>query len=126
MGRYYSGDIEGKFWFGVQSSLDADFFGRKGQATWVHYYFDKDDSDTLQAKLQICTDKLGLAKDVFDKFFAECDGYNTKMLTSAFKDAGLPGDSAHDQLEWYARYQLGKKIYDCVKEQGYCSFEAEL
>ena len=27
MGRYYGGDIEGKFWFGVQSSDDADHFG---------------------------------------------------------------------------------------------------
>lgn len=26
MGRYYSGDINGKFWFGVQSSYDADNF----------------------------------------------------------------------------------------------------
>ena len=30
MGRYYNGDIEGKFWFGVQSSDDADFFGVDG------------------------------------------------------------------------------------------------
>ena len=29
MGRYYDGDIEGKFWFGVQSSDDAEFFGAK-------------------------------------------------------------------------------------------------
>jgi hypothetical protein len=29
MGRYYHGDIEGKFMFGVQSSDDADFFGVK-------------------------------------------------------------------------------------------------
>ena len=27
MGRYYSGDIEGKFWFAVQSSNAADRFG---------------------------------------------------------------------------------------------------
>jgi len=27
MGRYYYGDIEGKFWFGIQSSTDASFFG---------------------------------------------------------------------------------------------------
>jgi hypothetical protein len=27
MGRHYSGDIEGKFWFGVQSSDDASLFG---------------------------------------------------------------------------------------------------
>jgi len=27
MGRYYNGDIEGKFWFGIQDSNDASFFG---------------------------------------------------------------------------------------------------
>jgi hypothetical protein len=27
MGRYYSGQIAGKFWFGVQSSNDASYFG---------------------------------------------------------------------------------------------------
>ena len=27
MGRYYHGDIEGKFWFGVQPSDDPKFFG---------------------------------------------------------------------------------------------------
>ena len=27
MGRYYSGEISGKFWFAVQSSNDADYFG---------------------------------------------------------------------------------------------------
>jgi hypothetical protein len=29
MGRYYSGDIQGKFWFAVQSSDDASAFGEK-------------------------------------------------------------------------------------------------
>ena len=34
MGRYYQGDIEGKFWFGIQSSTDANFFGEyKGKKT---------------------------------------------------------------------------------------------
>lgn len=33
MGRYYSGDISGKFWFGVQSSTDAENFGGK-----IHRY----------------------------------------------------------------------------------------
>ena len=27
MGRYYDGDIEGKFWFAVQSSDDGEHFG---------------------------------------------------------------------------------------------------
>ena len=29
MGRYYCGQITGKFWFGVQSSSDASYFGVK-------------------------------------------------------------------------------------------------
>ena len=31
MGRYYNGDIEGKFWFAVQSSDCADRFGSIGE-----------------------------------------------------------------------------------------------
>jgi len=27
MGRYYTGDIVGKFWFAIQSSDDASHFG---------------------------------------------------------------------------------------------------
>jgi hypothetical protein len=32
MGRYYNGDIEGKFWVAVQSSNAADQFGVEGTA----------------------------------------------------------------------------------------------
>ena len=40
MGRYYSGDIEGKFWFAVQSSDDADFFVATGEhSNYFDYYF---------------------------------------------------------------------------------------
>ena len=30
MGRWYSGDVEGKFWFGIQDSNAADRFGVTG------------------------------------------------------------------------------------------------
>ena len=43
MGRYYHGDIEGKFMFGVQSSTDADFFGVEGEATHLSYGFNAED-----------------------------------------------------------------------------------
>jgi len=29
-------------------------------------------------------------------------------------------------LEWYARLELGKEIRDCLKENSYCNFEAEI
>jgi hypothetical protein len=37
MGREYFGDIEGKFWFAVQSSNDADYFG--GQYSFPHRFY---------------------------------------------------------------------------------------
>ena len=38
MGRYFEGDIEGKFWFGVQSSSAADRFGCEGVTPSVLEY----------------------------------------------------------------------------------------
>ena len=43
MGRYYSGDIEGKFLVTVQPSNAADRFGVFGEATSLSYIFDRDD-----------------------------------------------------------------------------------
>ena len=51
MGRYYKGDIEGKFWFGVQSSADADFFGKEGAPNYLSYYFDEEDLTTIEIGL---------------------------------------------------------------------------
>ena len=43
MGRYYEGDIDGKFWFAVQSSDDGEFFGAEEQeSNWIDYYVDKE------------------------------------------------------------------------------------
>ena len=54
MGRYYNGDIEGKFWVAVQSSGDADFFGVEGHSNYLDYYFDKDNLDTINSGIKEC------------------------------------------------------------------------
>ncbi len=44
MGRYYDGDIEGKFWFGLQGSDAPKRFGAQEQApNTTEYYVDRDD-----------------------------------------------------------------------------------
>ena len=44
MGRYYEGDIEGKFWFAIQDSDDGEFFGAEQQeSNWIDYYLDKEE-----------------------------------------------------------------------------------
>ena len=55
MGRYYNGDIEGKFWFAVQSSNDADYFGVEGDARFLNYYFTEEDLPKIEADQEMQT-----------------------------------------------------------------------
>ena len=118
MGRYYSGDIDGKFWFALQSSNAADRFGVSGeQPNILTYYFGEDDLEGVEEEIKNIEEKLGDQLAVIDKFFEDNNGYNNEML----KEAGI----TQEQLSDYADLGLGIKIRDCIKEYGQCSFEAE-
>tara|TARA_R110002012_G_scaffold250884_2_gene428822 strand:+ start:160 stop:531 length:372 start_codon:yes stop_codon:yes gene_type:complete len=122
MGRRYTGDIDGKFWFAVQDSDDADFFGVQGkQPDYLEYYFDKDcNLNDIKEGIEKCKKALGDWKTKLDVFFKKNEySYNSKMLKDQIN---LTDETL---LEWYARLDLGKKILNCVEEQGECSFEAE-
>lgn len=131
MGRYYNGDIEGKFWFAVQSSNDADFFGVEGEASHVNYYYHEDHLDKVKEGIKDCKSSLGEYKKHLDNFFKTDgkEGYNDNMLIN-YLDKNAKG--THSEigvkffLEWYARLDLGNQIYKCIKDNGECSFEAEL
>jgi hypothetical protein len=126
MGRYYNGDIEGKFWFGVQSSDDGDFFGSKGHEpnTFLNYHFTKDEHlKDIKKGIKECEKELGTWKEKLDKFFTDNNGYNDKMIEDQL---GLKKEKSKELLEWYARLELGNQILECVMKQGDCSFEAEL
>ena len=125
MGRYYQGDIEGKFWFGIQSSTDANFFGGEPyEPNYVNYHFSKKyDFDKVVEGINKCEDVLGKNLKTLDKFFDENNGYNEDMIVEQtdIKEEDIP-----NLLKWYARLDLGMKIRDCLIEQDECSFEAEL
>ena len=123
MGRYYNGDIEGKFWFAVQSSTDADFFGVTAtEPNYLDYYFSTDNLDSIKEGIAKCENALGNWRSKLDKFFKENNGYNYEMIE---KQLGLKEDKAKDLLEWYARLDLGIKILNCVEKNEECSFTAE-
>jgi hypothetical protein len=127
MGRYYSGDIEGKFWFGVQSSKDAEFFGGEGhQPEEIQYWFDKSHLDSINEGLRICQDKMGYNKDRFNEFFKGRKTYNDDLIESSFQAKYQIQINVREQLKWYARYLLGREILECVEKQSDCSFTAEL
>jgi hypothetical protein len=118
MGRYYSGDIEGKFWFALQSSDCANRFGVSGTTPEVlNYYFEESDLENVEEEIKNIEESLGDKLQLIDKFFEERNGYNDQMLA----EAGI----TQDELRDYADLGLGKQIRDSIKENGCCSFEAE-
>jgi hypothetical protein len=124
MGRYYNGDIEGKFWFAVQSSDAANRFGVIGETpNYLDYYFPQESLETVQNELKRIEEKY---KDVFIKlenFFDGKQGYTDEELVSYF---GVSEGQVYEYLREYADYNLGKKIEKCIIENGQCGFQAEL
>lgn len=120
MGRYFSGDIEGKFWFGLQGSNAASRFGgQECEPSYINYWFEEDDLKSVNEELERIEVKLGDKKEVLDKFFDEgSGGYDDKDMEAI----GVTNDILLD----YADYGLGIKIRDCIVEKGQCSFDAEL
>ena len=124
MGRYYDGDISGKFWFGVQSSTDAEFFGVQGHTTHLSYFFQEDDKYNIKEGIFNCEKYLKGYKKKLDDFFDDRESYNNEMLMPILGVA--TEEDVTRILAWYARLQLGRQIYDCILEKGECDFEAEL
>lgn len=119
MGRYFSGDIEGKFWFALQSSDCADRFGVQGtQPETLNYYFEESDLESVENEIKNIEESLGDKIKIIDDFFETKNGYNDKMLADA--------NITQHELSEYADLGMGKKIRDCIIENGDCSFEAEL
>ena len=117
MGRYYNGDIQGKFMFAVQASDAADRFGSMGYTPDViHYSFSEEHLPQINAELE----KLKGAHEKVTKFFESIGGggYNNEMAD----EYGV----THQDLMDYADYNLGNQIKQCVEEDGSCFFEAEL
>lgn len=119
MGRYYSGDIEGKFWFGLQSSDAADRFGVEGEPpAELQYFFSEDDLEGVEEEIQSIEESLGEKKQILDDFFKEGRGYTDQDIEAL----GV----SKDELSEYADLLLGIKIRDQIRDFGECNFTAEL
>ena len=122
MGRYYHGDIEGKFWFAVQSSDDGEYFGMEEQEpSYIPYY--SDDLDLAEEGVEECKAKLRGYLTIIRKFFNSRSSYTDKSLAEALE---VSEERTAYLLKWYARLTLGEKIVKCIKEEGSCWYEAEL
>jgi len=121
MGRYYDGDIEGKFAFGIQDSDDASFFGVEAhEPCTIEYSFESDDLKKVEEGIEKCKKLMGKHKEKLDKAFKEKKNIEISELL------GIDEEEALLCLKWYYRLGLGIKIRDCIKKIGHCYFTAEL
>ena len=116
MGRYYTGDIEGKFLFAIQSSDAADRFGVSGSQPSLFYYFDDSNLSDVEDELR------NIAKNLGEKLIKIRHLWNHSFCNEDMKRLGI----SENDLGEFADFELGLKIRRCIKQQGYCEFEAEL
>lgn len=125
MGRYYRGDIDGKFWFAVQNSDAADRFGVTGeQPSELYYCFNKDEHlGTVRTEITLIKNKLGKNLEKLNKFFDSTFGYTDKQLATYL---GKTEKETELLLKDYADLVLGNKILKQLETTGSCEFTAEL
>ena len=124
MGRWYSGDVEGKFWFGIQDSNAADRFGVTGhQPQELYYCFGEEDLPGIYEELKNIRDKLGNNLVLLHKFFEDNTTYSEEKVAEYLN---VDEKEAKNILSEYADYDLGLKIADAVETTGQCEFTAEL
>lgn len=119
MGRYYNGDIEGKFWFGLQpSDAPSRFGGEELEPSYITYVFNQDDLQGVEEEIENIEESLGDKIKAIEDFFSKNAGYNDEDLLSI----GVTSKELCD----YADLKLGIQIRDCIIENGECVFDAEL
>ena len=119
MGRYYRGDIEGKFWFGLQASDCASRFGGEAnEPQYIEYRFDEDDLDGIKLEIANIENSLGENLQKIRDYFKNNNGYTTEDLRAM----GITDEMLSD----YADLELGIQIRDCVIAEGSCNFDADL
>jgi len=141
MGRHYDGDIEGKFWFAVQSSDDGEYFGaiditeentdsdyHDGFVDYVIYF---SDIDRVKAGIDLCKRQLRGNYSILNEFFLSNKGYNDEMIIEHYqKTRGIHINEGflREQLTIFARLDFGTQILLYFNENPGedCHFTAEM
>lgn len=121
MGRYYDGDIEGKFMFAVQPSTAGEQFGAEpSEPSYIDYYVNKEESyELIVLRLQALEEGGGVERVKI--MFNENELFNEKTMQAY--------NVSRKDLENYADWRLGnqmKEFFDNNPERKDLFFTAEL
>ncbi len=121
MGRYYNGDIDGKFMFAVQSSDSGERFGAiEEDSGYINYVIYREDSYKEIVEELKRIEESG-SVDRVSKMFKNSN-YYSQDTQHKYKV------SDHDLSE-YADYRMGKQIkdfFDNNQDAEDCRFTAEI
>jgi hypothetical protein len=121
MGRYYYGDIEGKFMFAVQPSNAAERFGADdSEPAYIDYTISRSKYEMVCAEL-LSIEKTGAPKRVKEMFKATDDRWSDDILD----EHGV----TQDDMSEYADWVLGKKLKDYFDDhpnEDVINFQAEI
>jgi len=120
MGRYYNGDVDGKFMFAVQSSDAHERFGaRSEESNYIPYVVYRDSYAEICAELDSIKHKGHV--DKVENMFNKEEGWNDKIQERY--------NVTDKDLSEYADYKIGlqlKEFFDDNPDTDECRFEAEL
>ena len=140
MGRYYDGDIEGKFWFAVQDSDDPLYFGAMDITQentdsdyhdgFIDYLIPFSNIDLVKEGIELCKRQLTGNYQILTEFFKENNGYNDDMIIDWYQNTrGIHINEGflREQLTIYARLDFGTQILLYFNENPGedCHFTAE-
>jgi hypothetical protein len=122
MGRYYNGDVEGKFWFAIQSSNAPERFGAfERDQGYIDYAIDRESLPEIIEEIKTIESnpKVQLLMKL-------CDESDTISITDAWqKENGV----SREDLAEYADLTLGRKIRDFFESDplnDYCEIQADI
>jgi|15BtaG_2_1085339.scaffolds.fasta_scaffold16073_4 hypothetical protein len=150
MGRYYDGDIEGKFWFGIQQSDDGEFFGAERQESQFKDYILSRKTFQKTNGLKQCENELVIVDKKKKLNIIELDKehckyikenpliINNNKLNPKYKELKEFVEDKYNIkitdmeyrwiMEWLARYDMGTKMaeyFDNNPNTDYLHFQAE-
>ena len=130
MGRYYSGDVEGKFWFAVQpSDIHEQFGAEKQEPSFVDYIIEN--GPQVLEGLEALECKLGAYLEVAHQFFEHNISYMEEDFMEFAQACGMNCKSAEvakqvirDYADWTSGIQV-LEYFNKTKADA-CYISAEL
>ena len=129
MGRYYNGNINGKFWFGVQCSFPMEKFGATDKEHYEDYCCcchreDDDEADYCQSCYESKEEHLEAVHEDepdVDICFIEVPESDFEISKKDFEEKGLPFLQENEEL-WKNKvdsFEIQDDGYDCCLVGGW-------